>query len=248
MDALNAAYAALSDADRRSIYDRSLGEVREGDSEPLQRPMSGECTICGWSPALPATFRQETGMLLRRAHRFMSGNFCGPCAWTIFRDMTNRTLITGWWGITSFFVTFVSVGRNVVTIRKFQGISAPQPPPKQLLTPRSSPLHPGPNLTRRAGVYVAAVVLFVAIVFVNDAFHQQPQPQPQPQPAIASTPVVGSCLTMTNNRVTGIVSCSSSHNASIVAIVTSASRCPADSNEYVTVSATGYVYCINTSG
>ncbi|WP_203829287.1 hypothetical protein [Actinoplanes palleronii] len=56
------------------------------------------CRFCGSIPAAQAKFRGHQGMLI--VMRFLSneGPFCRDCGLGVFRHMTSRTLVQGWYG------------------------------------------------------------------------------------------------------------------------------------------------------
>jgi hypothetical protein len=74
--------------------------------------------------------------------------------------MQNRTLITGWWGVISFFANWMTVGRNAIAARRLQGLPVPSQSPDAASTLGAS-LDPGKPLVQRAGVWVAVAVIVV---------------------------------------------------------------------------------------
>ena len=89
-------------------------------SQPaLRRPDSpspaGVCQSCGTAgPTQYVEFKQNVGAILLRFHRTLKGHLCARCVGEQFRGMTLVTLVAGWWGIISFFLTPIILVGNVV--------------------------------------------------------------------------------------------------------------------------------------
>jgi hypothetical protein len=118
------------------------------------------CQSCGATPSAEVTLRQESGKLLWRTRRLVEGHFCRDCGISLFRDMQNRTLITGWWGIVSFFANWMTIGRNAIAARRLRGLPVPSRSPDTASALGAS-LDPGTPLVQRAGVWVAVAVIVV---------------------------------------------------------------------------------------
>lgn len=64
------------------------------------------CQVCGRiTPTEKLTFYQNIGALVIRFSRSIKGNICVACAEHFFWRFTGMTLIFGWWGVISFFLT-----------------------------------------------------------------------------------------------------------------------------------------------
>lgn len=102
------------------------------------------CQVCGAQPAAPVTVRAHQGMVVVMRTLTRRGVFCRTCGLAIYRKMTSETLVTGWWGLLSFFVTpFVVLGNAFgarATLSKM-----PEPYGAQ-----RAPLDPGRRVLRRA--------------------------------------------------------------------------------------------------
>jgi len=83
------------------------------------------CEVCGCAPANFATFRGHRGLLVLMQFRQISGVFCRDCALETFRDMTAATLLQGWWGFLSFFITPAVVLVNLASRGDVASLSAP---------------------------------------------------------------------------------------------------------------------------
>jgi hypothetical protein len=111
--------------------------------------------------------------------------------------MTNRTLITGWWGTLAFFTNFETIALNVIAMWAFRNVEAPQPPTIPVRAPRSLPLNPGKSLFRRAGIYFATAVLVTLILVGLNWTHSHRQPGR----ALPGIPVAGSTLTLVDRYI-----------------------------------------------
>lgn len=127
-------------------------------SESETETVADGCQSCRATPTAEVTLRQETGKVFWRTRRLIEGRFCRDCGISLFREMQNRTLITGWWGLISFFVNWATVARNIVAANRLQRLLAPTSEPGEALSAR---LNPGKPLFQRGGVWVAAVVMVV---------------------------------------------------------------------------------------
>jgi hypothetical protein len=93
--------------------------VSEPVSEPVPeaRPASTEsrCQSCGaLGPTGPVEYHQNIGLIVMRLHRSLKGSVCPKCSSKHFWQMTLATLVGGWWGIISFFVTPFILLTNVI--------------------------------------------------------------------------------------------------------------------------------------
>ena len=151
---LTDAWSIVHDPHLRAAYDALLNSptqgFEDGSAQPLRPPGPGECRFCSSSPACETTLRQETGMVLMRRRRWVAGPFCRSCGIAIFRELTNRTLVTGWWGVLSFFTNLLTLVGNLNARRRFGRLSAPQPNPA-VAGWLSAPMPEGRSVFQRPG-------------------------------------------------------------------------------------------------
>ena len=70
------------------------------------RPRGGLCQGCGREARLaPLTQKRQIGLILARHYSEERRLLCAPCMGRMYRSNTGITLVAGWWGIISFFVT-----------------------------------------------------------------------------------------------------------------------------------------------
>ena len=84
------------------------------------------CYNCHRSvPIRYVEFYENMGALVVRYQRSFRGQLCRDCVGPVCWQYTRRTLIFGWWGIISFFVTPVFLINNCV--RYLWTLSLPRP-------------------------------------------------------------------------------------------------------------------------
>jgi len=72
------------------------------------------CQICGsLARTKQVEFNQNVGYLLARSYSSIKGRLCKECINKEFRKRTLITLVFGWWGTISFFVTPVYLIGNI---------------------------------------------------------------------------------------------------------------------------------------
>jgi hypothetical protein len=118
-------------------------------------PDSG-CQFCADTPSVDATFRQETGMIFWRTRSQVDGRFCRNCGVATFRELQNRTLMTGWWGVLSFFTNWLTLFRNIASVQRIRALPLTDPGGSNVAA-----MDPGKPLFQRGGIWVAAVVIVI---------------------------------------------------------------------------------------
>ncbi|MGQ4414449.1 hypothetical protein ACN6LA_003685 [Streptomyces sp. SAS_269] len=121
---------------------------------PAGGPAAG-CQVCGAAPAAPVTVRGHQGMLVIMRFLRRQGVFCHTCALAVFRDMQADTLILGWWGPLSVFITPVTLLANLSALSGIRRIPAPVTPGWR------PPLDPGRPVFRRPAGILALIPLAV---------------------------------------------------------------------------------------
>ncbi|HET9657700.1 MAG TPA: hypothetical protein VFP72_20280 [Kineosporiaceae bacterium] len=92
--------------------------------------------------------------------RHLEGPFCRSCGLAATRRLSAETLIQGWWGVASFFITPVILVLNAVLLRRLSAL--PEPVPVS-----GPPADPGQPLTRRwqmVGLLAPLVILALALL------------------------------------------------------------------------------------
>jgi hypothetical protein len=98
------------------------------------------CESCGRpSSTQSATLYQNIGMIAVFRYRTLKGNFCKSCIAHYFWEFTLVTLVLGWWGMISFFLTPLILVNNLFYFLRMQ-LGQPQPSlGVPLLAPAATP-------------------------------------------------------------------------------------------------------------
>jgi len=127
---------------------------------PDSRGTPGVCQSCGTAgPTQYVEFKQNVGVIVLRFHRTLKGQLCARCVSEQFRGMTLITLVAGWWGIISFFLTpIVLVGNLVQYLGARSAFRSGRP--DSIGSGRVAPaVGPGTTDRRRKGLAVASLAL-----------------------------------------------------------------------------------------
>ena len=253
MAELNEAWDLLRDPEFRRLYDQVLNgdgdpqgagspgaspgppparDAAQASSVPRtdpplvsRPPNNSECTICGNYPARSITLRSETGKILWRVRRRLDGTYCRDCGTALFRSMTNRTMLLGWWGVISFFVNWFTIVQNLFARLSLSGMQRPQGRHADVEARLDRPLSQGRPLLLRSGPLATIAVLVVVILMLTNSgstdspsYDQPADPQPED--------FVGSCLELgAQDRITGIVDCDGQEDAKVTQVVPNGVKC-----------------------
>ena len=124
------------------------------------------CKLCGSTPAANMTIHEHNGRLLWMVHKTNKGPFCRGCGTALLRHHQNSTLVQGWFGIFSFFITPITLLLNLNAWRKVKALGPPHRDPG-VESKIPAPLDPGKPVLRRPGPYVAGVIVAGVIVFLS---------------------------------------------------------------------------------
>lgn len=145
-----------------------------GWAPPAVPATSGGCHHCGREPTTHVSLRQQTGMVITRRVERVEGEFCRDCGLAQQRDLQNRTLALGWFGIVSFFTNLGHIAHNLAAGRRLAALAPPHGP---AAAGRQAPLDPGrPTFLRLGaavgglvGVVVVGLVVAIALDLADDA-------------------------------------------------------------------------------
>lgn len=189
---------------------------RRTDTVAARPPGRGECRFCGSAPAARGRFRAHQGMIVLMRFRHLDGPFCRDCGVAVFREMTGKTLLQGWWGLASFFITMWIVAKNAILRRRFASLAVPLRDPA-VQAPNARPFDPGKPLLRRAaalGLLVPLVVVGIAIASVNG---DRPAAQ------------VGKCVRISSDQAE-LVDCAQKHDGRVISIADNLDLCPKEAD------------------
>jgi hypothetical protein len=170
------------------------------------------CRFCGRGPAINATFRRHTGLVILMRFGSLTGAFCRDCGIAAFRSATAATLLAGWWGIASFFVTPVVLLANVVHRVRLSDLRPPRDP--ALLSALPAQLDPGRPLYRRPAILGLGVPLAALILLAYSMVAAPAGPDPD----------VGRCVQ--SEEIPQLISCGAEHGGRVVAVTDEEEDCP----------------------
>src|SRR6478672_7139761 len=116
MTRINVAYDAVKTTAQRSRYSRSGEDAESGTAH--RPPVAGECDLCGSAPADFFVFEHQSAWLIAGRRYTSAVELCGQCASAMGRAHQNRTLYSGWWGVTAVFTNFGVLARNALQLRR----------------------------------------------------------------------------------------------------------------------------------
>ena len=154
------AWHTLTDPPDRAEYDAWLDR-----GAPGRPPSSRGCIRCGAVPTADVSFTHVRAMLVVHRTTRVAGPMCRDCGIATGRMLTDRTLVTGWWGFPSLLANLFAVAGNLLATRRASRLATPRRHPGAPVAP--APLDRGRALVHRGGLYAAlglAAVVALAIV------------------------------------------------------------------------------------
>ena len=192
-------------------YPAQPGAYPGADAAPIvgRPPGPGECRLCGSSPAAAVTFRGHRGFIILMKFLSAPGPYCRDCGLSVFRSMTEDTLILGWWGVISVVATPVTAIINVVERLQVSKLGQPRRAP-DVVAPLPAPLDPGKPLYGRPKFWISIVLVFAGVIALGAAIARD-----------SDLRSVGGCTSRTQ-----FVSCDGPHDGKIIEIVNDQADCP----------------------
>ncbi|MFC7241229.1 hypothetical protein ACFQO7_01930 [Catellatospora aurea] len=182
-------------------------------SSPAPQPdRTYRCQNCGCSPAAEMTFRGHRGLIIMMQFLKERGTYCRTCGLAIFRTMTSRTLVQGWWGWASFIITPFILLMNLFARRKLNRLTEPVPAPDGS---SGTPWNPGKPVYQRATIVGLLVPLaLVGLVAVA---------------VVAADPAnkIGKCVVASGSDVE-FVDCGRPNQGMVTKVVDDEDQCPSD--------------------
>lgn len=133
---INEAYGVLSDPNRRDRYDHELIfaplDLSQSTTDQVKKTRSAEeaghrCDICNVKAKTHhVSFYETLGNLFTRQRNSVKGNLCKACIDYYFWNFTGKTMLLGWWGVTSFFITPFILLNNIFQYGFTIGMEKPE--------------------------------------------------------------------------------------------------------------------------
>jgi hypothetical protein len=187
------------------------------------------------------SFAEQTAFVFAAQVRKTNAVFCRSCGRAVGRKHQADTLLSGWWGVLSFFRNVAFTIENANWLRTLGRMEPPSTRLPEVATPLPAPMDEGATVFRRAQFwcFAALCVGLVGLMVVAGV-----------QSGSGSTSgsqrwAVGSCVKVAANDLVTPVSCGATHYGIISAKVSSPKSCPADSSLYVETDSA--VWCIRGS-
>jgi hypothetical protein len=130
-------------------------------------PMEGECAQCGANPAAYVVLQSIVSVAIFHSSQAHRGWLCRDCALAMYRQLSARTLLGGWWGVGVLGGPVVLLA-NRLRMRPALRLDPPRPTPG-VTAPLSRPMDPGPRLLARpAGIVglIVGIVLTLLLAFL----------------------------------------------------------------------------------
>lgn len=84
------------------------------------------CKVCGSIPARKLPIRRHEGMIVVQRFHKLEVPLCRTHGVQLTKQHLGKTLLTGWWGLVSFFVNWFVVFRDIVVLLQYRGLAAPR--------------------------------------------------------------------------------------------------------------------------
>ena len=88
-------------------------------------PTKEVCELCGRAPAMAVTLRRHVGMLIFQKFYKFKGPVCRDHGIELANAFLSKTLVQGWWGVTSFFFNILAVLSDLATRARVARMPAP---------------------------------------------------------------------------------------------------------------------------
>ena len=109
--------------------------------------MEPVCKLCSRGPAQVFTFRRHVGMLILQKFYKVEAPLCREHALALGKQYLSKTLVLGWWGVTSLFFNFGAVFTDLTGLRRAKemplptaSIGRPDLPAPPAMAPPPSPI------------------------------------------------------------------------------------------------------------
>ncbi len=200
----------------------------------------GACQGCRRGPAGPVRYTGVTGMIFARQRWGYEARLCKSCSRGLFRESQSKLLVTGWWSFFSWIITpfllIANVGRLWGHAARVGDPTPSDPEVEKVLRGRPMWVRPGPI------IITIAIVVLLFLIFSDSsgsAADTSTTATTRPAPSVTAPSwnggwVVGNCVTYVSGDSVEPVACSSSSaEGKILAVKSSESLCPSNTDWFV---------------
>jgi RNA polymerase subunit RPABC4/transcription elongation factor Spt4 len=96
------------------------------------------CRGCGATPAINVAFRQTIGLVLLVRMKTYRTRACRTCGLALGREVTGKSMVTGWLGIVAPIVNVVFLANNARQMAKLRSLPAPVRVSAQTVPPKTA--------------------------------------------------------------------------------------------------------------
>ncbi|XVU28756.1 hypothetical protein ACQPZJ_17375 [Actinoplanes sp. CA-054009] len=123
------------------------------------------CRVCHRAPAAEVTFHGHEGLIVLMRFSRVTGPFCRQCGLAAYRDLSAHTMLRGWWGFASLFITAGILVLNTVRRARIAALPEPDRPANDRT------LNPGKPLLDRSAAYGLLVPALLVVWAAFSAAH-----------------------------------------------------------------------------
>ncbi len=133
------------------------------ETDPVEKSWEG-CSHCASVPAISVNLRGVGPTRILRSPTVMVGPFCRSCGLAKFRDLTNVTLLFGWFGPLPIVSNVQTLLGNLRSRNKLRAL-VPPARPESAGSSFPEPLFPGRSVFLRPAMLILFVALFAGLWF-----------------------------------------------------------------------------------
>ncbi len=120
--------------------------------------------MCGWQLAVKVSPTRQVGLVITRRVEDVVGRLCKGCGQSAYRIMTNRTLLTGWWGFLVLLLRELRIHRKEPSRRAQTPEAGPSPRAADRQgRPAPWTVDPDKPLSRRIGPWLAGLAALLLL-------------------------------------------------------------------------------------
>lgn len=178
-----------------------------------QAPLS--CQVCGAAPAASVRFLKHVGMVIMWQQVSYRGVYCRDCGLAVFRQIMNKTLAFGWWGIASFFLNIYAILVNLFSWQRLRNLAEP------VRVGDKPALDPGRPVLARPGAWVTALAVVAGLAIISlGVLGSSLDSIPAEDRAL-----IGTCVQNMGNKTYQRADCSGPHSGKITWLSRTTSGC-----------------------